>query len=66
VLGEHVWICKAATILKGAHIGAGCVVARGAVVVAGRYPERAILAGVPAKVVRENIYWERQLPPPAA
>jgi acetyltransferase-like isoleucine patch superfamily enzyme len=65
VLGEHVWVCEGASILKGAHIGAGCVVARGAVVAGGRYPERAILAGVPAKVVRENVYWERKFTPAA-
>lgn len=59
VLGRHVWVGADATILKGARIGAGCVVARGTIVTAGTYPERAILAGAPARVVREDVYWER-------
>jgi acetyltransferase-like isoleucine patch superfamily enzyme len=62
VLGRHVWVGGFVTILKGAHIGEGSVVARSALVAAGTYPPNAILAGVPARVVRQDIRWERQLP----
>lgn len=51
-IGDDVWIGANATILKGARIGDGCVVATGAVVTKGDYPARSILAGSPAKVVK--------------
>jgi carbonic anhydrase/acetyltransferase-like protein (isoleucine patch superfamily) len=40
-------------MLGGAHVGAGCVVAAGAVVIAGTYPAQSLLAGVPARIVRQ-------------
>lgn len=51
-IGDDVWLGANCTILKGAKIGHGCVVATGAVVTAGTYPDRSILAGMPAKVVQ--------------
>ncbi|MCB0332529.1 MAG: acyltransferase, partial [Bdellovibrionales bacterium] len=53
VLGDDVWIGSNVTILKGARIGSGSVIAAGAVVVRGLYPERSLLAGNPARVIRE-------------
>jgi acetyltransferase-like isoleucine patch superfamily enzyme len=52
VLGEHVWVTPRCTILPGARIGRDSIVATGSVVMAGDHPERALLAGSPAKVVR--------------
>ena len=52
-IGDDVWLGANVTILKGAKIGNGCVVATGSVVTAGSYPDRSILAGVPAKVVKQ-------------
>lgn len=51
LVGDDTWVGARATILKGAHIGKGSVVAAGAVVTKGVYPDYAILAGVPAKVI---------------
>jgi acetyltransferase-like isoleucine patch superfamily enzyme len=53
VIGSDVWIGANATILKGVHIGSGSIVAAGAVVLGGTYPERCVLAGNPARVVRQ-------------
>ncbi|MBB6671467.1 acyltransferase [Cohnella nanjingensis] len=55
-IGDHVWIGSRATILKGVTIGAGAVVAAGAVV-SKDVPPRALVAGVPARIVRENVSW---------
>ncbi len=48
----NVWIATAATILPGVRIGAGSVVAAGAVVTRD-VPPATLVAGVPAAVVRE-------------
>ena len=50
-IDTNVWIGAAATILPGVHIGADAVVAAGAVVTHD-VPPAALVAGVPAKVIR--------------
>lgn len=54
---DNVWIGSRATILKGTVLGKGCMVAAGAVV-SGTFPENCLVAGVPARVIRENIRWK--------
>lgn len=56
VIGDHVWIGMNATILSGVTIGDGAVVAAGAVVTKD-VPAKALVAGVPAKVIRTDIQW---------
>ena len=51
VVEDNVWIALGATILGGVTIGEGAVVAAGAVV-SRDVPPRAIVAGIPATVVR--------------
>ncbi len=55
-VGDRVWIGCRATVLKGVTIGDGAVVAAGAVVVHD-VPARALVAGNPARVVREDVTW---------
>jgi acetyltransferase-like isoleucine patch superfamily enzyme len=55
-IGDHVWIGCRAIVLKGVTIGAGAVVAAGAVVTED-VPPRALVAGNPARVVREAVSW---------
>lgn len=50
VIDDHVWIASRVTILPGVHIGRGAVVACGAVVTKD-VPERAIVGGVPARII---------------
>lgn len=52
IIGEGVWICSNATIVGPCRIGDHAVIAAGAVVIAD-VPARAIVAGVPARVVKE-------------
>lgn len=52
VVGDHVLICPHANIIPGIHIGHHAMVAPGAVVIRD-VPDYALVAGVPAKVVRE-------------
>jgi acetyltransferase-like isoleucine patch superfamily enzyme len=52
VIGDNVWIGANVIILKGVHIGSGSVVAAGAVVTKD-VPARCVVAGNPAKIVKE-------------
>jgi carbonic anhydrase/acetyltransferase-like protein (isoleucine patch superfamily) len=55
-IGDHVWIGSGATVLRGVSIGDGAVVAAGAVVTKP-VPERCLVAGVPARIVRDDVDW---------
>ncbi|WP_457590988.1 gamma carbonic anhydrase family protein [Geoglobus sp.] len=50
-----------AVVLNGAEIGEYSIVGAGAVVTGKRYPERSLILGVPAKVVREVTEQEIEL-----
>jgi len=53
-VGNYVLIGMNATVLDGAEVGDGAVVAAGAVVLEGqKVPPKTLVAGVPAKVVKE-------------
>lgn len=55
-VGDRVWIGSGARVLKGVTIGEGAVVAAGALVTRD-VPERALVSGLPARVVREGVTW---------
>lgn len=52
VIEDNVWIGEKATILKGVHVGRGAIVASSAVVTTD-VPAFSIVAGNPAKVVKQ-------------
>lgn len=51
VIGHDVWVGTGATILPGARIGSGTIVAAGAVV-SGEIPPYSIVGGNPARIIR--------------
>ena len=53
---DNVWRGNRAMIMKGVTIGKGAIIAAGAVVTKD-VPENTIVAGVPAKVIKENVTW---------
>lgn len=53
-VGPGCWIGSRVTVLDGARIGEGCVIAAGAVVTAGRYPAFGVYGGVPARLLRQR------------
>ena len=55
-IGNNVWIGTGAIILKGVNIGDGAIIAAGAVVT-NDVPEHSVVAGNPAKVIKNNIQW---------
>jgi acetyltransferase-like isoleucine patch superfamily enzyme len=56
-IGDRVWIGAGAKVLKGVTVGDGAVIAAGAVVTRD-VPAGALVAGNPARVVREHVTWE--------
>lgn len=58
VIGDHVWLAHSVTVSKGCRIGSGSVVGAKSFV-QGTIPENVVVAGVPAKIIRENVKWDR-------
>lgn len=56
-IGNHVWVGYGATILKGAIIGDNSIVGSQAVVPGREFPSGVVIAGNPAKVVKEGVNW---------
>jgi acetyltransferase-like isoleucine patch superfamily enzyme len=56
-IGNKVWIGANVTILKGVTIGDGAIIAAGSVVTRA-IPANCLAAGVPAKVIKEKVYWK--------
>ena len=54
VIGNDVWVGRNVIILPGANIGDGVIIAAGAVVPKGDYPEYSIIGGVPARVIKSR------------
>jgi acetyltransferase-like isoleucine patch superfamily enzyme len=54
VIGDGCWIGHGAVVLAGARLGTNVVVAAGSVV-KGTFPDRSVIGGVPAKVIREHV-----------
>lgn len=57
VISDRVWLGNRSTILKGVTIGHDSIIAAGSVVTKN-IPENSIAAGVPFKIVRNNIKWD--------
>ena len=55
-IGNNVWICSCASIMKGVTIGEGSIISAHSVVTSN-VPPHCIVSGNPAQVVAENIYW---------
>lgn len=56
VIGDHVWIGSKSVILKGVNIGNGAIVAAGSVVTRD-IAAGVMVAGNPAKVIKESCTW---------
>lgn len=63
VIGDHVWIGVGSVISKGAQVPADSIVGAMSFVNARFSRSNVILAGVPARVVREGITWNRATKP---
>lgn len=58
IIGDNVWISMGCIILKGCKIGDGSIIGAGSVV-SRAIRENSIAVGVPAKEIKEGVFWER-------
>jgi len=56
-VGNHVWIGSKVTCLKGSRIKENCIVGTGSLVTKSFSESNVILAGSPAKVVKNDVNW---------
>lgn len=59
VIGSHVWIASYVDILKGVTIGDDSMIAYRSCVIGNVEKSNCLIAGSPAKIIRDNISWEK-------
>lgn len=58
-IGNHVWIGRGVTILKGVEVGHDSIIGAQALVCKA-IPPYSLSVGIPAKVIREGVTWDRR------
>lgn len=58
IIGDKVWIGNGVNVLKGCTIGNECVIGTQSVVANMHVPDYCVIAGNPAKFVKQNIHWD--------
>jgi acetyltransferase-like isoleucine patch superfamily enzyme len=61
IIGSKVWLAHGTSVLKGSTIGAGSILAAHAVCSMRDYPRNSLLGGAPARVLRQDVVWHRDL-----
>lgn len=56
VIEDNVWVGRKTVVLKGVTLGNGCILGFGSIV-SKSIPPHCIAAGMPARVVKENVVW---------
>ena len=59
-IGNHVWFTRNVSIHKGAVIPDNCVVGAHAIVTKKFSEPNCVIGGLPAKILKKNIKWERE------
>lgn len=60
LIGDHVWIGTQVICLKGVKIANNCIVGAGSLLNKQYNEPNSILAGNPAKIIKDNISWDRK------
>lgn len=58
-IGNHVWLTSNTIVTKSVRIADGCIIAQGAVVSKSITEPKSLVGGVPAKLIRQNVEWEK-------
>lgn len=56
-VGNHVWLCSFSTLLKGASIGDGSILAWRSLLIKPIIQDNVLLGGSPAKLIQTDISW---------
>lgn len=59
-MGDHVWVASYVDIMKGVKLASGTIVGTRSLVTKSNELPNVVIGGVPAKVIKENIYWEHE------
>ena len=59
ILGQHIWVGMRSVLLNGVDIGSGSMVGANSMVVKKKYPNNVLIAGNPARILRNYIAWIR-------
>lgn len=59
LIGDHVWVGQEVTILKGTQIGSGSIIGASSLLTGKVMQSNAVYAGVPAKLVRSDVFYNR-------
>lgn len=62
-IGNHVWVGHSAVILKNVTIGDENIIGRGSIVTKSFTCKNCAIAGVPAKVCKQDVRWDALYPP---
>jgi acetyltransferase-like isoleucine patch superfamily enzyme len=57
IVGNHVWVGHRVTLNKGCVIPDNCIVGTCSVLTKAYTKEHAVIAGIPANVIKENVLW---------
>jgi len=58
-IGDNVWIGARSMLLKGSSVSHGCIVGANSLLTKKFDIEKAIIAGNPAKILKEDVTWRR-------
>jgi len=56
-IGNNIWIGSNVSVFKGVSIPDGCIVAANSVLVSSFQKKNCLIAGNPAKVIKQNVSW---------
>lgn len=59
VIGNHCWIGEGAKVLKGVTLEGDDIVSTGTIVTKS-FGKNVLLGGIPAKVIKENVSWDKE------
>ena len=58
IIDNHVWATMNVTILKGVSVARGTIIATGSVVTKPVHEPNTIVGGMPAKTIKQGVFWQ--------
>lgn len=61
-IGDGSWICSNVTVLKGAQVPEGTVIASGSTIAKSWDEQKCVVTGMPFKIIKEDVCWKKDRP----